>query len=99
MFNAGGLNTTNNYAPHAKLAHNFVDCPTAHEEFLCRVRYEPIVSHMSELSSSRHTETVYGRAEDHEGVTLSPVHRCPGLIRELISTHKNAQPEQTGQSA
>jgi hypothetical protein len=98
MFNNRGLNAINNYAPHAKLANDFVDGPAAHEEFLSRVCYEPIINLIDEFSGLRLTETVKGRAEDHKSVALSLVHRCPVLIRELIGAHEKAQSEHTDES-
>jgi len=98
MFNDRDLNTINNYAPHPKLANDFVEWPAAHEEFLSRVRYEAIISLIGEISGLRLTETVQGRAKDHKSVALSLVHRCPVLIRELISPHEKAQSEHTDQS-
>jgi len=50
MFNDRGLNTVNNDTPHAKLANDFVEWPAAHEEFLSRIRYEPIISLIGEFS-------------------------------------------------
>jgi hypothetical protein len=98
MFNDSGLNTVNNYAPHAKLANDFVDGPAAHEKFLSRVCYESIISLIGEFTGLGLTETVQGRAEDHKSVALSLVHRCPVLIRELIGAHEKAQSEHTDQS-
>ena len=98
MFNDRGLNTANNYAPHAKLANDFVEWPAADEELLSRVRYEPIISFIREFSGLRLTETVQGRAEDHKSVALSLVHRCPVLMRELIGAHEKAQSEHTDHS-
>jgi hypothetical protein len=98
MFNDGGLKTINNYAPHAKLTNDFVDGPAAHEEFLSRVCYEPIISLIGEFSGLRLTETKQGCAEDHKSVALSLVHRCPVLIRELIGAHEKARSEHTDQS-
>jgi hypothetical protein len=98
MFNDRGLNTINNYAPHAKLANDFVDGPAAHEEFLSRVYYEPIISLIGEFSGLRLTETEQGRAEDHKSVALSLAYRFPVLIRELIGAHEKARSEHTDQS-
>jgi hypothetical protein len=98
MFNDRGLNTINNYAPHPKLANDFVEWPAAHEEFLSRVRYEPIISLIGEIFGLRLTETIQGRAQDHKSVALSRVHRCRVLICEVISAHEKAQSEHTDQS-
>jgi hypothetical protein len=98
MFNDRGLNTINNYAPHAKLANDFVEWPAAHEEFLSRVRYEPMVNLVGGFPGLRLTETVQGRAEYHKSVALSLVHRCPVLVRELIGAHEKAQSEHTDKS-
>lgn len=98
MFDDRGLNTINNYAPHAKLANDFVEWPAAHEEFLSRVRYKPIISLVDGFSGLRLTETVQGCTENHKGVTLSLVHSCPVLFRELIGTHEKTQSGHTNQS-
>jgi hypothetical protein len=98
MFNDRGLNTINNYAPHPKLANDFVEWPAAHEEFLSRVRYESIISLIDDISGLRLTEAVQGRAKNHKSVTLSLVHRCPVLIREMIGAHEKAQSEYTDKS-
>ena len=99
MFNDRGLNAINNYAPHAKLANDFVEWPAAHEEFLSRVRYEQIIiSLIGGFSGLILTETVQGRADNHKSVALSLVHRLPVLIRELIGAHEKAQSEHAYQS-
>ena len=98
MFNEGGLNTIDNYAPHAKLANNFVEWPPTHEEFLGRVRYEPIISLIDGSSGLKLTETIQGRTENHKSVTLPLIHRCIVLFRELIGTHEKTQSGHTNQS-
>ena len=98
MFNDRGLDTIDNYAPHAKLANDFVEWPAAHKELLSRVRYEPIISLIGEFSGLRLTETIQGRGEDHKSVALSLVYRRPVLFRELISANKKAQSKHTDQS-
>lgn len=95
VFNDRGLYTINDYAPHAKLANDFVEWPPAHEEFLSRVRYEPTISPINGFPRLRLTETVQGRAEDHKSVALSLVYRCPVFVRELIGAHEKAQSEHT----
>jgi hypothetical protein len=101
MFDDRGLNTIYNHAPHAKLANDFIKWPSAHEEFLSRIRYEPIINLglIGDFSGLGLTETVQGRAEDHKSVALSLVHCSPVLLCELIGAHEKAQSEHTDQSS
>ena len=58
VFNDSGLDAIDDHAPHAKLADDFVEWPSAYEKFLSRVCYEPTVSCISELFGSRRTKAV-----------------------------------------